>query len=554
MAFEDDMIEAGYSDEQEYLDSLIDDFEDNYRRQQDRELEYDDDFDSYYDEEEEWERREKRQKQEAEKQWVKDWKGKNPDLAIIWQAYFSKISDLERICNMDNRHFHGLNECKKLKEWLLKRERFESERKKEDWLANLQILFSMYKNELFKCYFPVAEEQINMAFVSLQARELQSIEFYEPSLWETVCSCYAVDPKLFEGIEEKAFWEEVYNCEMDYDYWKDNNIEKYNQFAKQWIAESASYWNFSFCVYGEWMKKHETEGIEWKQKNHDLWDIYKRNYEIRKTNEYIESKIREYKDKYENRRRIRYDRDSFEDFFDLCENKSKPFLPDLECTEVIPYDISSLDEELRKIIQDSLCSLDMSKMSIDSSNYADKVMTQLWIYTNRDEWEIDAVKKEHKDLFRHDNKYSQELLMWWKEKFPTQWSNFVKTVVPIFKNNFEIVMKFRLWALDGHKEEFFSIADKYLLYWRKTLQFIYGRDVYEQLSHNLYNTSSSIDYFFIGEDVDFIKICTYSKQDSEIEIWKRELRDKVIWKVLFDDGYKEHYFIDSMYTSLSNKI
>mgnify|MGYP007092190658 CR=1 FL=1 len=48
MAFEDDMIEAGYSDEQEYLDSLIDDFEDNYRRQQDCELEYDDDYDSYY--------------------------------------------------------------------------------------------------------------------------------------------------------------------------------------------------------------------------------------------------------------------------------------------------------------------------------------------------------------------------------------------------------------------------------------------------------------------------------------------------------------------------
>ena len=44
MAFEDDMIEAGYSDEQEYLDSLIDDFEDNYSRQQDCELEYDDDY------------------------------------------------------------------------------------------------------------------------------------------------------------------------------------------------------------------------------------------------------------------------------------------------------------------------------------------------------------------------------------------------------------------------------------------------------------------------------------------------------------------------------
>ena len=44
MAFEDEMIEAGYSDEQEYLDSLIDDFEDNYRRQQDCEFEYADDY------------------------------------------------------------------------------------------------------------------------------------------------------------------------------------------------------------------------------------------------------------------------------------------------------------------------------------------------------------------------------------------------------------------------------------------------------------------------------------------------------------------------------
>ena len=41
MAFEDDMIEAGYSDEQEYLDSLIDDFEDNYRRQQDLKIQTD---------------------------------------------------------------------------------------------------------------------------------------------------------------------------------------------------------------------------------------------------------------------------------------------------------------------------------------------------------------------------------------------------------------------------------------------------------------------------------------------------------------------------------
>ena len=82
-----------------------------------------------------------------------------------------------------------------------------------------------------------------------------------------------------------------------------------------------------------------------------------------------------------------------------------------------------------------------------------------------------------------------------------------------------------------------------------------GRSVFESEFAVLYRQETMLSRrLFIGEDVDFIKICTYSKQDSEIEIWKRELRDKVIWKVLFEDGYKKHYFIDSMYTSLSNKI
>ena len=59
MAFEDDMIEAGYSDEQEYLDSLLDDFEESFTRQREHEMEYSDDYDFSYDEEEERERIEK---------------------------------------------------------------------------------------------------------------------------------------------------------------------------------------------------------------------------------------------------------------------------------------------------------------------------------------------------------------------------------------------------------------------------------------------------------------------------------------------------------------
>ncbi len=537
MAFEDDMIEAGYSDEQEYLESLIDDFAENYRRQLERESEYDDDVDSSYYEEMKQEQRERLQKKEKEEQWVNDWKETNPDLAVIWHAYFRAIS------SYSDPDYESPKEYDKLKEWLNKRERFESERKKEEWQANIQMLFSMYKDELFNSYFPEEEKLINISFVLLQARELQSIEIYEPLLWETVCSSYAVNPKLLEGIEEKLFWEEAYNREMNYEYWKDNNIEQYNQFAKQWIADG------SIFLYGEWLYKHKAEGNEWKQKNHNLWNKFKQNYEIREKNKYIESKIDEYKSRGMNENSI-IDDNFFgfdDDELDSCKYNAKPFLPDLECTEEIPYDISSLDEELRHFIQDSISSLDISNISVESSRYADKVTTQLWIYIKRDEWEKDALKKDNGHLVSLGNIKYQELLTWWKEKYPTKWNSFIETEVPKFKKNFEIVMKFRLWALDGHKDEFFSIGEKYLSYWSKTLRFMYGQDIYDQIKdYFIFSSNYSIDFW--GEPVDCITKFVYTSH--EVDIWQKELQDQVIWDVFYNKNYKEHYCIESMYTSL----
>ena len=531
MAFEDDMIEAGYSDEQDYFDSLIDDFEESYRRQQDCELEYDDDYDSYDYEEEERKRLERQLRREAEKQWVNNWKVENPNLAIIWQAY--------------NRHYMGLNEHNRLKKWLNERERFESERQKADWLANLQGLFSMYKNELFKFYFSVDEERIDMSLISQQARELSSIVLYEPSLWETVRPCYSVDAKLFEEIEWAAFWSEVYRRDMDYEYWKDKYVDKYNEIAEQWIASDAIH------VYGGWVKKHEEEEIEWKNKNCNLLNLFKHNYEIREKNKYIESII----DEFENENIFEEDDFSDEDLSIFAGSdlnydeviEHKPLLPDLDCSVESPYDLCSLDKELCQRIQESLNSFDMSNISIESSKYADKAMSQLWIYSNRDEWEMDALKEHHKDLFKYEYKFSQELLNWWKEKYPDERDNFVKTIVPLFKNKLEVVMKFRLWALDGNKEAFISIADKYLTYWNKALMLMYGQDIYEQLKSYFY---PEIGYFadFWGEDVDYIKKVASTNQ--EVEMWQKELRDKVIWDIVYNRNYKEHYFIKHMYTSL----
>ena len=48
--------------------------------------------------------------------------------------------------------------------------------------------------------------------------------------------------------------------------------------------------------------------------------------------------------------------------------------------------------------------------------------------------------------------------------------------------------------------------------------------------------------------IDYIKKNPITNQD--IEIWQKELRDKVIWDSIYNKNYEEHYFIDSMYTSL----
>lgn len=160
---------------------------------------------------------------------------------------------------------------------------------------------------------------------------------------------------------------------------------------------------------------------------------------------------------------------------------------------------------------------------------------------------MDEVKKHHEHLFRYKKKYSQELLNWWKQKYPTKWNDFVYSVVPFFKKNFEIVMKYRLWALDGNKDEFLTLAEKYLPYWRKTMKYIYGQDIHDQLCSYFHNESRyKIDFW--GEDVDYIKMHVSSNQ--EIEIWQRELQDMAIWDLVYNENYQEHYSIRSMYTSL----
>ena len=108
-------------------------------------------------------------------------------------------------------------------------------------------------------------------------------------------------------------------------------------------------------------------------------------------------------------------------------------------------------------------------------------------------------------------------------------------------------MKFRFWVLDGNQKEFIALGDKYLSYWKKTLTLMYGQDIHEQLCHYFYDEiGHSTDFW--GEDIDYIKKCASTNQD--VEIWQKELQDKLIWDTIYNKNYQEHYDIEYMYTSL----
>ena len=542
MAFEEDMIEAGYSDEQEYLDSLIDDYEENCKFQEDLEFEYSD--------EEESERQlEINGKREAERNWLLEWKNNNPDLSIIWKAYFNNISYYKEIANLENRHNMGLNEYYELKKWLKEREPFERKRKSKEWTEFSKELSSMYKDKLFMFY----NMNINLTIVSQQAHELSLIISNDPLLWEHISLNYRINTKQIDKIEENAFWCEVYNRNMDYEFWRDNNIEKYNDFAKQWVAKNATY------VYGDWLNEHRSDVKEWINNNHDIWERFKKCCKVRERNKLIESKIEEFNNlgNKKNKNKLLFSLlDSNEDEYADEDDIKEVVLYDFENFEIDPIDLRSISKELQQYIEDNISTSDDCKIDEDASRKADELMTQLWVYNNRDNWEMEALKKHNDYLFKITKKHCPELFKWWKEKYPQKWDNFQTSILPSFKRDIEVVLKFQKWALDGNKDAFISLADMYLPYWNKTLKLMYGQDIHEQLCKYFHKELGHATGFW-GEDEDYIK--RYTTEKYEIEIWKKELLDNVIWEIFYVDYFYENFahrlstdpsIIESMYTSL----
>lgn len=535
MAFEDDMIEAGYSDEQGYLDHIMDDFERDFQQQQERELEYDN-YDSSYDEEYEEEHSELMREKEEKKLFVLKWKKENPDSAIIFESYYSRIVAFSKY----SEGFSTPDEYSSLIKWLENRSQFEKERKEKEWVLNKEKLFSQYKQELFNYYFP-EDEIFNLSIVLQMSHELQFIIDNNSSLWENNISKYVVIPRQLNDIEDYTFWQYVYKRKMLYEFWKDTNAKEYNLFIKKWITNNSVGWN----------SLHEGEKKEWIDNHHELFLKYKTNYEIREKNKIIESIIEEYNINGSNLDEVdidEFDEDDLSYFGSEVIYSEEPlqFLPDNEEQAVILYDINNLDNDLIEKINIALYSLDKNRLDIESDNYAEKVLTQLWLFTNNDEWCEEIINSDYERSFIYGGNSYDTIFQWWKNKNPDKWLEIRNTKAFEITKGLELLSKFSRWAYDGNKDYFISLADRYLPCWMKTIKLMYGEDIYEQIQNYSRNPTITPDKW--EEDIDYIK--KIADSDYEIEVWKKELSDMVVWNFTQNNKYKEHLCIDYVYSSL----
>lgn len=287
MAFEDDMIEAGYSNEQDYLDSLFDDF-DRIVENQHESNNYDD-YDYY--EERELERAEMYAKRDRQRQFIENWEAENPDLAIIWRQHFRASSHYADIAYLDNRRFVGLDKYNELRIWIKKRCSFETDGQRKKWADYKRKLNDEYKKELLNFYFPEDDRHVSMSVIPQQAQELREIIKKEPELWKLIDSQDTKEQHFFEDIEEQVFGIYAYERKQDYDYWKDKHMEEFLCISKEWAAASYSY------HYSDWQRKHTQEEAEWKAEHTELFDFVRRNFETREMNSFIEERLKEYEEK-----------------------------------------------------------------------------------------------------------------------------------------------------------------------------------------------------------------------------------------------------------------
>lgn len=388
MSFEDDMIEFGFTDGNDYMDYLYDEAEKIMKRQAERKQEieeYEEWLNSLSDEElEELQEEELRKKQERERKWeeqkemrlkkererkenellLKQWIIENWDVGRIWYAKYSSSTNsqcdefdsfLEKLGNDD----YGFEDA--YRDWYYWMEQYEEyqefkEKAPEEWKTFSNSVNSSYVMSTIGYEGYDIEENSDYVRPANTKKVFGLLKKWiedNKLLWNNILANKCAKNKSEEVYMFQAWMDNFYFTVDTFDVWKVKNPEMWKE-RKKWteldIFSKMTKLKFYYdekSIFYLWIRENEKYWNSWKKRNEKYWQERYEEHRVMLWYVYTESKWEEY----------------------LYEKKKQEIIN--KHNEEYEQFLNSLNEDPLDILEDEFEDLDLDELYIEEDEDID---------------------------------------------------------------------------------------------------------------------------------------------------------------------------------------
>lgn len=479
MSFEDDMIEYGFSDANDYMDYLMDEADKVYEEQ--KQWSEDNDWDDWDDSTQNNKFNnidelfyEERQKSEQEIRWrlkmkewkedciIKLWENENSIKAKLWNAYYHQSTNINLPPSIYSSAHNIYERYNLWEKWLENVEEFEEYKVKasDEWKKLKSSVYSNYIITAAKKYIGCGDIFMNDFEVYNKLSKWIKANI---SLWEI-----EIVPKyklriIDEKINPVDVWMKIYKWRDTFSVWKLKNSIQWSHDIKEWTS------NTQFMY--EWIKEHSDIWTELLENNLSTWEKCYNDYSERLK--------------------------SGNNLITLPQNK---YIKEQE--ELIYFSYENESEDINSIILHH--EFDYDNYWEESQNdvnklkckyYADLQIIKIWInkhYKQWRKWNLYHLWKEKYNISEITLLYEKEdYYNAWVKLYPQKYINWINNGYKQYIKCKKVVEIWKLWISDGNAFVFDKLAQQSLPNWEETKFLTMEND----LSHAYYCTFYEHDFY-----------------------------------------------------------
>lgn len=520
MSFEDDMIEYGFWDGNDYLDYLMDEADRIQEELQEQEAQWkmlenykyshleieesthyeiadvDELFFEGYDKEEELEKH-LRQINRNKKNWiVKLWINDNPHKAKLWKIYFKNISSFQR-----ELFTHGftekswLDEYEEWKKWLDEYEEFEEFKTKslKEWenLKNLTLakyLICALTGESFDEAFSKSNIDVYKKYKVFKLW-LKDNE----DLWNNYIIHKYIPSINLDRISYLTAWRDTFKYYDSFAVWKFQNPSLWRIKSKEWFHNKK--------LMFEWIRNNSETWDKWNEDNSNIRKEIYNKYKLYFSNN--------------------------EAFYNKVYNTT------IEEWLMSYYTFSNRWENSEE-------ELDENFKDCKSILYTDLYLLRLWIKEHVKEWKVWKYsylwKNECNTNWEWENKLnSNDYFETWCKLYHKKYENWLHIGYKQWLKCQKDLEIWFLWLFDGNSHIFYEWAKANITDWNKIMNNVMSLDLHSAYSKTYGNDSNFNHWIQCNSNI---------WENQQNDVFNTLLRDKWIFSNEFEKTYESTYKID----------